>query len=272
MSIAQIAFVKFAAVNYGVATLSLIPCRAEAADSSEMTTQLLFGDHFEILEQGKKWSKISIAWDGYECFVDNKQISPISAAEFETLNKLRFPQVSLDLVSLIRSGEDVVQAILLGSHLPNINNANFQLAGNRYKFEGSHSSTYERQGRSAIVENAFMYLQTPYLWGGKSPFGIDCSGFVQMVFKLSGYKMPRDAWQQAEMGETLSFVEEALPGDLAFFDNQEGKIIHVGILLQDARIIHASGKVRIDKLDHHGIFNQELGTYTHNLRLIKRSL
>jgi len=115
-------------------------------------------------------------------------------------------------------------------------------------------------------------LNSPYLWGGKNPFGIDCSGFTQLVFKLNGHKISRDASQQVELGSPLSFVEEAEAGDLAFFDNEEGKIVHVGILLDNQTIIHASGKIRIDKFDHYGIFHSEIKKYSHNLRVIKRIL
>ena len=110
----------------------------------------------------------------------------------------------------------------------------------------------------------------PYLWGGKSTFGIDCSGLTQQVYKLGGYELPRDAYQQAELGEVLSFVEEAEPGDLAFFDNADGKIIHVGIILGDYKIIHAHGKVRIDPFDSNGIFNTDSQKYSHKLRFIKK--
>ena len=115
-----------------------------------------------------------------------------------------------------------------------------------------------------------MYLNAPYLWGGKTPFGIDCSGFTQMVYKLNGYKIHRDASQQALEGEPLSFIEESEVGDLAFFDNDEGNIIHVGIIMENNYIIHASGKVRIDRLDHLGIYNPELKKHTHKLRVIKK--
>ncbi len=257
---------------YGIAALSLIPCRAEPSDRSEMVTQLLFGDHYEVIEAGEKWTRIRIAFDQYECYIDTKQHQEITALEYQNLERIKFPRLSTDLASVLQSGDNKLEPILLGSHLPEIKDGSFMLGGTQYKFEANVLSINKVGSRDSIVENAYMYMEAPYLWGGKSPFGIDCSGFVQMVFKLSGHKMPRDAWQQAEVGDTLSFVEEAEPGDLAFFDNEEGKIIHVGIMLDGARIIHASGKVRVDKLDHHGIFNEETGTYSHNLRLIKRSL
>jgi cell wall-associated NlpC family hydrolase len=115
-----------------------------------------------------------------------------------------------------------------------------------------------------------MYLNAPYLWGGKTPFGIDCSGFTQMVYKLNGYHLLRDASQQASQGIPLSFIEESEPGDLAFFDNEEGNIIHVGIMMENNYIIHASGKVRIDRLDHLGIYNADTNRHTHKLRVIKK--
>jgi cell wall-associated NlpC family hydrolase len=136
-----------------------------------------------------------------------------------------------------------------------------------YQFDGLTTPGFIKKDK--LVENALMYLNAPYLWGGRSPLGIDCSGFTQMVYRLQGVDLPRDAYQQAEVGTTLSFVEESEPGDLAFFDNTEGKITHVGIILEDNHIIHASGKVRIDRIDQQGVFNTEIGNHTHKLRLIK---
>ena len=120
------------------------------------------------------------------------------------------------------------------------------------------------------MKTAFLYVNAPYLWGGRTPFGIDCSGFTQMVYKINGYKLLRDAAQQATQGEALSFIEESQPGDLAFFDNSDGQIVHVGIIMKDNYIIHAHGKVRIDRLDQTGIYNVETNKYTHKLRVIKK--
>src|SRR5690606_19751564 len=138
----------------------------------------------------------------------------------------------------------------------------------KWIFEGKPASGI--QSRTQLLKTAFMYLNAPYLWGGKTPFGIDCSGFTQMVYRLNGYMIPRDASQQAKIGEPLSFIEESEVGDLAFFDNEEGNIIHVGIIMEDNYIIHAHGKVRIDRLDHLGILNIDTGRHTHKLRVIKK--
>jgi len=121
-----------------------------------------------------------------------------------------------------------------------------------------------------VRETAFAYLDVPYIWGGKSKFGIDCSGFCQQVYKAFGIRLPRDAYQQAALGEVVGFLQEVQCGDLAFFDNEEGKITHVGMMLSSQEIIHASGKVRIDKIDNQGIINVDTGARTHRLRIIKR--
>src|SRR5690606_32743582 len=137
-----------------------------------------------------------------------------------------------------------------------------------YIFEGNLLTGI--QPKSKILETAFMYLNAPYLWGGRTPFGIDCSGFTQMVYRLNGFNIPRNASQQATIGEALSFIEESEVGDLAFFDNDEGNITHVGIIMENNYIIHASGKVRVDRLDHLGILNIDTGRHTHKLRVIKK--
>ena len=137
----------------------------------------------------------------------------------------------------------------------------------KHIFDGQFSD--KRKSRKDMIQTAKLYLNSPYLWGGKTPFGIDCSGLTQIVYRLQGINIPRDAYQQAEIGTTLSFIEESEAGDLAFFDDHDGKIIHVGIIMENNHIIHASGRVRIDRIDQQGIFNKTLGTHTHKLRLIK---
>jgi hypothetical protein len=192
--------------------------------------------------------------------VDNKQFLEISEKEYQHLDSPN-PKFSADLVEFVQDKKGQLLPILLGSSLNGLG-----MLG--HKYEGNSIS--EIFPKTKLIETASMYLNTPYLWGGKSPFGIDCSGFTQMVYKINGYELKRDASQQAAQGEVLSFIEESEPGDLAFFDNSEGEIIHVGIILKNNYIIHAHGCVRIDRLDQSGIYNTEQNRHTHRLRVIKK--
>jgi hypothetical protein len=251
-------------MKYGISNLSIIPMRDEAADQAEMVNQILFGEHFKVLEIRKKWSKIRLAHDNYEGWVCNKQWIEISEEDYKQLDK-DVSTITTDILDIIT--KDHHQPIVICSILPTYKSGHALINNEMYKFDGLTTPGFTQKEK--LVENALMYLNAPYLWGGRSPLGIDCSGFSQMVYRLQGISLPRDAYQQAEVGTTLSFVEESEPGDLAFFDNKEGKITHVGIILADNHIIHASGKVRIDRIDQQGIFNTEIGSHTHKLRLIK---
>jgi hypothetical protein len=236
-----------------------------------MVTQLLFGETVKIYEEKKgDWRRIKTAFDDYDCWVDKKQITEISIEEFDDIND-KSRVLSGELVHVIhnKSTEEFIP-IVLGSFLPNYNKNKVSFNVTDYVFDGLTFDTSKESLKNKLVENAYLYLNTPYLWGGRSPFGIDCSGFTQLLYKLNGVKLPRDASQQAKVGQTLSFVEESEAGDLAFFDNEEGNIIHVGMVLDNNRIIHASGKVRIDRLDHQGIYNVDTNKYSHRLRLIKK--
>src|ERR1035437_6757219 len=236
-----------------------------------MVTQLLFGEHFTILAEAEEWLLIKIAYDEYECWISNKQFLPIKPDTFKELEK-NLQAISAEPVQLLhQKNSDTFFPIVIGSTIPFLKNKKFSIENNNYEFSGDSILPDEKHiDRKKIVSTAFTFLNSPYLWGGRSPFGIDCSGFTQIVYKLNGLKLLRDASQQATLGLSLSFVEEAQPGDLAFFDNEEGKIIHVGIVLDDNKIIHASGKVRIDGFDHQGIFNNDKKDYSHRLRLLKR--
>lgn len=255
-------------MKYGLAHLSIVPCRAEASDSSEQVTQLLLGETCKVYESKKGWYRIKTMPDNYECWIDAKQFIFISQREFDELNENK-PILVNDLVSIASNDETKeMMTVLFGSILPGFENGQFSLGKSKWNYEGSTQDSSKIGPKEKIIENAFLFLNSPYQWGGKSPFGIDCSGFVQVVYKMNGIFLPRDAYQQAEMGQALSFIEEAEEGDLAFFDNEEGRITHVGILLNNNKIIHASGKVRVDQLDHQGIFNLEDRKYSHRLRLI----
>lgn len=260
-------------MKYGISILSVVPGREEPSDKAEMVTQLLFGDHYKIIEERSKWVKIRIAFDKYECWIDRKQAYEVSKEEYENIETSKEWTLCTDLVNIIQYARNSeLQPIAMGSVLPNIQDGVVSIGDESFSFSGSSCHSKAAITRSKILENALLYINAPYLWGGKSPFGIDCSGLTQMVYKIAGKKLPRDAYQQAEIGTTLSFVEEAKDGDLAFFDNDEGSIIHVGILMNENEIIHASGKVRIDKIDHQGIYNVDTNSYSHKLRLIKQIL
>ena len=250
---------------FGICNLAIIPLRFEPSDKSEIVSQVLFGEHFEILEQLKQWSKIKLQYDDYEGWVDSKQYQIISETEYHQLSEDAIV-LNADLVEYITAPNNLLLPITLGASLSFLNHGDINTSN--YNFEGTKISGTKT--KDCLLNTAFMFLNAPYLWGGKTPFGVDCSGFTQMVYKLNGYKLMRDASQQSKQGEALSFIEESEPGDLAFFDNEEGNIIHVGIMMEDNYIIHASGQVRIDRLDHLGIYNADTNRHTHKLRVIKK--
>jgi gamma-D-glutamyl-L-lysine dipeptidyl-peptidase len=250
---------------FGICNLAIIPLRVEPSDKSEIVSQVLFGEHFEILEQSKQWSKIKLQFDHYEGWVDTKQYQIISETNYNQLSQEAII-LNADLIEYITSAANLLIPIPLASSLSFLNHN--EINTSNFEFEGTKTSGIKP--KESLIKTAFMYLNAPYLWGGKTPFGVDCSGFTQMVYKLNGYKILRDASQQASQGEALSFIEESEPGDLAFFDNEDGNIIHVGIIMENNYIIHASGKVRIDRLDHLGIYNAEANKHTHKLRVIKK--
>ncbi|WP_299886580.1 C40 family peptidase [uncultured Lacinutrix sp.] len=247
-------------MQYGICNLSIVPLRLETTDTSEMVSQVLYGDVFKVLEQRKSWSKIRLAFDKYEGWIDNKQYIELSLDEYKILEGEQ-PKLSTDLIEFVQDKNQQLYSIPLGASLNGLSLL-------EHHFDGGFSN--KKKAKNEIIETAFNYLNAPYLWGGKTPFGIDCSGFTQMVYKLNGYNLLRDASQQATQGDALSFIEESEPGDLAFFDNSEGQIVHVGIIMKDNYIIHAHGKVRIDRLDHSGIYNVDKRIHTHKLRVIKK--
>ena len=250
---------------FGICNLSIIPLRIEPSDKSEIVSQVLFGEHFQILEVSKQWSKIKLQFDDYEGWVDSKQYQIISESSYNQLCE-EVIVLNSDLIEYVTGPNNFLMPIPLGSSLSFLNFNEINI--NNYDFEGMKISGIK--AKANIVNTSFMYLNSPYLWGGKTPFGIDCSGFTQMVYKLNGYHLLRDASQQALQGEALSFIEESEPGDLAFFDNADGRIIHVGIMCGNGKILHAHGKVRIDPIDTNGIFNTDSQKYSHKLRCIRK--
>lgn len=253
-------------MEYMVCCVPVSPMRAEPSHKSEMVSQQLFGEKSFILERGKDWLKIQLRYDSYQGWVQHSHVVEIDEDIFLKVDK----DLTSDWVNEVDFNGHNMQ-VPMGSSLSAFKNGMAFWRKNSVHFRGKSWNPEEIKITPKLIkQTAFKFLNTSYLWGGKSVFGIDCSGYAQMVYKFLNTNLPRDAWQQAEQGTLINFLQEARCGDLAFFDNEEGRIIHVGILLNENEIIHSSGKVRIDKIDTDGILNLETKQRTHKLRIIKR--
>ena len=250
-------------IKYGISILSIIPLRIDSNDKSEMINQILFGEHFKVLKENKNWSFIQLEHDKYQGWICNKQFTYINKDEYDNLsidNKFFTKNITSKIKDLNN------QTIVLGSTLPSYSKKQIKINNKIYNF---YAPTYQSSNiKKDLIKLAYKFLNTPYMWGGRTIFGIDCSGFTQLVYRLNGINIPRDAYQQAEVGSKIKYIKDSNESDLAFFGNQ--KITHVGIILKNNNIIHASGEVRIDKIDSTGIYNENRGDYTHKLKLIKR--
>jgi hypothetical protein len=243
---------------------------------------MLFGELYSVIQAGPEWIKVKLEYDDYEGWINMKSHYGLEETEFERLAEAG-SRCSLDLVQLVTNETARGQfPILYGSSLPGIEEFRMEIAGQTYVYDGQVSmvSDFDDEDEDGpenmmelkhdLVSDAMQFLNAPYLWGGRSLFGIDCSGLVQMAYKLKNIRLKRDASQQAEQGKPVASLDEAEPGDLAFFENEEGKICHVGILIDRQKILHCSGRVRNDLIDQQGIFHNDLHEYTHKLKMIRR--
>jgi cell wall-associated NlpC family hydrolase len=228
-----------------------VPLRSGPSHKSEMLSQVLFGERYIIIDQAGKWIKIETLFDKYHGWIDLDHLQhSVSNAG---------PKGSVLNRSLLCHKDDKTKLVLEpGCEIygPDFISKTFRCGSSLYTATHEFSSSYTTAGES-LADTALKFINSPYIWGGRIPSGIDCSGLTQLVYKIHGIGIPRDSWQQAETGEPISFISEARVGDLVFFDNE-------------GLVIHASGRVRIDTIDHQGIFKPEVGGYSHRLRLIKR--
>jgi hypothetical protein len=253
-----------------ICPLSIVPVRKEPSDRSEMVSQWLFGETAEILDEQENWSLLRFDHDGYEGWVDNKQL------EFTKTPNTDPDLRVIDQATIADLGERQV-LLPYGGVVPFYEDGTILWQGERIPVQAvtNHRPDLERADLMEFYLHPF--LGAPYLWGGRTPSGVDCSGLTQMIFILMGIYLPRDASEQAAEGDPVELLDLCEPGDLVFFDNDEGAIVHVGIVLTrnddgDLRVVHASGRVRIDKLDQEGIFNSDTKTYSHRLRMVRRVL
>jgi len=257
---------------YGIIPLPLVPLRENDDERSELFSQLLFGECVEIIEEREHWLFVRNMTDNYRGWVDRKMIHILSVSEEERIANESKYYVRVPVLVCNETTSNAKLFLPGGSILHSDQDDSFKIENETYTMTRSAVNMNEIATGKKITESAMQYLNAPYLWGGKSIMGIDCSGLVQVVYSMVGIQLLRDASDQVESGEVIDFLSEAKAGDLAFFENADGRIVHVGILLNSHQIIHSSGWVKIENIDSQGIISEQTGAYTHKLRIVKRMI
>jgi hypothetical protein len=252
-------------MEYAICTVAAAPVRKEPSHKTEMVSQLLFGETVEVLEKKAEWFFIRTIYDQYEGWITYHLVEEIEKEFAFDIDRY----ICSGLNNLIGEPYDFF-CIPMGSSLTGFQKSTKKLWKNKLVYRGAYNDTKKGFDLSKVSETAKLWINVPYLWGGKTIMGVDCSGFVQTIFKLNGIRLLRDAYQQATQGKEITNLSEIKGGEVAFFKNEQERITHVGILLSNNQIIHASGKVRIDKIDEEGIINVHTGKRTHQLHSMKR--
>ncbi|MCS6981539.1 MAG: C40 family peptidase [Flavobacteriales bacterium] len=255
----------------GVCLFSVVPVRAEPRHQAEQVSQLLFGETYQCLpSQDLDWLSIRCDWDGYEGFIPLVQHTPLTENDYQNLQTVTW-HTAYRLVSRVEDLESgITFPVLRGSTLYAQDGEIFAIGERRFILHEESLTHRPTDPLERMIDFAFTYLNAPYQWGGRSPFGIDCSGFVQVVFKSAGIRLPRDTWQQMAMGSPVDNAGEACPGDLVFFTGKDSQVSHVGLIYDEQKVIHASGFVKVGMLSDSGLWDPLLRQTTHRLHSIRR--
>mgnify|MGYP006268263993 CR=1 FL=1 len=243
---------------------AIAPLRASASDAAEMASQLLFGETCMRLQDQGNWLQVRRDFDGYEGWLDAKQVEA-APPDFSPSTDFCFV-----LSGSLILPDDTLMRLPLGTRLPKAAlTGRFTWGGLTYQ-AGPDLKLTEVRPREHLVKTATLFLNLPYLWGGLSGWGLDCSGLVQTAAAMCGLSLPRDSSQQAEVGEAIAWGQQQA-GDLAFLGKPgQNRITHVGILQDPHSIVHASGKVRLDPFDSTGITHSHSHHVTHHLLTMRR--
>ena len=256
-----------------IALHSVIPVRAEAREGAEQNTQMLFGELAEVVEEQPRWRRIRLESDGQEGWVDAKMITPMTDKEYAAYKKALKTAATVAFPMAYAMSENNGQTIPLtaGTRLTKYKDGRFEVLGVGFRIDPSMVITAPMEmNQENLLKAVRFFINIPYLWGGKNALGMDCSGFTQTVMSLFGKALLRNASEQVTQGKSVKELARAKAGDLVFFDHEDGKISHVGIVIDPERVIHCSGRVKVEKLDSQGIFNAETGEYSHHLVAIRR--
>lgn len=257
-------------VAYATGRFTAAAIRAHAREKSEMTSQLLLGEPVTLLEAAGAYQRVRCCDDDFEGFVRADQLLSVDERTFRRLRDN--PAFALDVWSSLL-GEKVGLPVTFGARLNDFDGMRLRHGQERFSFSGQAVLSEDlRTEADLLIRFARRWLYAPSLTGGRTPAGVDPAAFVQLVARLVNVKLPRTAEAMSLHGRMVDFVVQAQPADLAFCDDRRGRINHVGILLPGSRILHVGDRVRVDAVDHYGVFNYELGRYTHRLRIVKRLL